>query len=376
MKTLRIASCPQPSVNPYFGLYFGALARFGVEVEYVRNVMQTPIVGPDGRAFEAVHLHWSVERHWRAFGGSTVAQLWGLWRWGRFLRRIKRAGVKVLWTVHELSPPEGGTLIDTRGYGLCARAADLCVCHSEACRQLVVQRFKVDASRTMVIPHGSYEGVLVPTQSREATREQRDLPAARRLLLCFGSQRPRKGLEVALEAMRHLGDGFHLVIQASTPSSKLRKWLDSLRDEHRGSRNVTFVDETDHDTLANLLNAADCVILPYLDIVGSGALAASLTLGRGVVVSDLPYFRESLAGAPEAGVFFPPGDARGLADAVRLYFSADDSRHRAAARQLADRLRWSDLVTPIGEWLQAHCNSERFHLSAAEADVRRGLTRA
>jgi glycosyltransferase involved in cell wall biosynthesis len=220
-----------------------------------------------------------------------------------------------------------------------------------------VQRFKVDASRTLVIPHGSYEGVLVPTQSREATREQRNLPAARRLLLCFGSQRPRKGLEVALEAMRHLGDGFHLVIQASTPSSKLRKWLDSLREEHRGARNVSFVDETDHATLANLLNAADCVILPYLDIVGSGALAASLTLGRGVVVSDLPYFRESLAGAPEAGVFFRPGDASALAAAVATFFSEDVAIRQLAARRLATQLRWDGLVTPIGEWLQANCRA-------------------
>ena len=80
---------------------------------------------------------------------------------------------------------------------------------------------------------------------------------------------------------------------------------------------MSFLQQELHDVdLANLLHAADCVVLPYLEIVGSGALAACLTLARGVVVSDLPYFRESLAREPDAGVFFRPGDAPGLAAAV------------------------------------------------------------
>ena len=359
MKTLRIASCPKPLVNPYFRLYSGALARFGVEVEYMDDVTRTFVVGPTGRAFDAVHFHWSVERNWRSFGRSTVAQLRGLARWYRFLRRAKRAGVKILWTAHELSPPDGGTWIDGLGYLLCARAADLCLCHSEVCRQQVVQRFRVAASRTIVIPLGTYEGVLVPTQSREATCIQWGLPAGRRLLLCFGHQRPRKGLEVALEAMRWLEKDFHLVVQASTLGSARRKlWLSGLREPYRASPNVSFLQQDqdlDDRDLANLLIAADCVILPYLDIVGSGALAACLTLGRGVVVSDLPYFRESLAQEPDVGVFFRPGDAPGLAAAVATFFSMDVSRREAAASRLARGLQWENLVTPVGEWLRAHC---------------------
>ena len=100
--------------------------------------------------------------------------------------------------------------------------------------------------------------------------------------------------------------------------------------------------------------AADCVILPYLDIVGSGALAACLTLECGVVVSDLPYFRESLAREPDVGVFFRPGDPEGLADAVARFFSVDLASRKAAASRLARDLRWENVVTPVGEWLQTH----------------------
>ncbi len=377
MKTLRIVSCPLPSVNPYLPLYYGALAPFGVEVEYVRNVMQTPLIGPSGPAFDAVHFHWSVERNWRFFGRRTVAQLYGLARWEHFLRRTRRAGIKILWTAHELSPPEFGTWIDALGYRLCAQAADLCVCHSEVCRQEVVQRFGVDAARTIAIPIGTYERVLVPTQSREATRIQLGVPAGRRLLVCFGYQRPRKGLEVVLEAMRSLHGDYHLVVQASTSSTKLKRWLNGIRETYRILPNVSFLHEEIHDAdLANLLLAADCAVLPYLEIVGSSALAASLTLDCGVVVSDLPYFRESLADEPDAGVFFRPGDAAALAAAVTTFFSSDTARRLAAVRRLASQWRWEDVVTPVGEWLQTHCEGHSMDLGVAEPRPERRLTRA
>ena len=358
MKALRIASFPTPTVNPYFGLYYEGLARFGVQVDYFRDITRAPLLtGPTGRLVDAVHFHWNLEKIWRSSGRSTLARLKGLAKWYRFLRRTKRAGVKILWTAHELAPPEGGTWSDRLGFLMCARAADLCISHSESSRQLVIRKFRLAADKTITIPHGNYDGVLIPTKTREAARLELGLPLDCRLLVCFGYQRPRKGLEVALDAMRLLDGNFHLVVQASGVNPKLKTWLSGLEEACRAS-NVSFLRrELDNTDLANLLTAADCVVLPYLEIVGSGALAACLTLGRAVVVSDLPYFRESLAEEPDAGVFFRPGNAADLAAAVNTFFAMDVSRREAAASRLADGLQWEALVTPIGEWLQSHRRS-------------------
>jgi glycosyltransferase involved in cell wall biosynthesis len=355
MTPLRIASWPRPGINPYCQLYYGALARFGVEVEYVDEAACRALGTPSGPACDAVHFHWNIEGIWRGFGRGPIRQLQGLHAWHRLLRRLKRAGTPILWTAHELSPPEDATWIDRLGYQLCARAADLSICHSEVCRQDVLQQFRVSPDRTIAIPIGAYDGVLTPARSAAETRERWGLPAAGHLLVCFGYQRPRKGLEVALEAMRRLDSGCHLAIHCSTRGGARKKWLRGLQEMYRDAPNVTFLhQELGGSDLADLLQAADCVVLPYLEIVGSAALAACLTAGRGVVVSDLPYFRESLAPEPDAGVFFRPGDPADLARAVQTFIAMDRVRREAAVGRLARERRWDQVVTPVGEWLQAH----------------------
>jgi beta-1,4-mannosyltransferase len=354
MTPLHIASWPRPGINPYCHLYYGALERFGVTVEYVEAPTRQPLVGASGRAFDAVHFHWNIEGIWRAFGRGAVRRLQGLVAWARLLRRLKRAGIPILWTAHELAPPEDGTWIDRLGYRLCVQSADLCVCHSEVCRDDVIRQFGVPRARTIVIPIGTYEAVLSPTRSPAETRATWGLPLDRRLLVCFGYQRPRKGLEVALEAMSRVGGDCHLAVHCSTRGGARKKWLRGLQETYRTAPNITFLhEELDGAELANLLTAADCVVLPYLEIVGSAALAACLTVGRGVVVSDLPYFREAMAQEPDAGVFFRPGDAAALAGAVRTFFAMDRARREAAVARLAAGRRWGQIVSPIGEWLQA-----------------------
>lgn len=349
---MLIASWPRPGINPYCELYYNALGRFGVEVEYLDDVAGA-LAGPE-IDYDAVHFHWNIEGIWRAFGRGSIRQLRGLVTWARLLRRLKRAGIPIIWTAHELSPPEDGTWIDRLGYQLCARSADLTICHSEVCRGDVLRQFRVAPERVVAIPLGAYDGVLTPTRPSGETRARRGLPASARLLLCFGYQRPRKGLEVALGAMSRLGPEYHLAIHCSTRGGARRKWLRGLREAHASATNITFLhEELDGHELGDLLHAADCIVLPYLEIVGSAALAACHTVERGVVVSDLPYFRESLATEPDAGVFFTPGDSADLARAVEDFFAIDRAPREAAMRRLAHERRWDHVVTPIGEWLQA-----------------------
>jgi glycosyltransferase involved in cell wall biosynthesis len=371
MTPLRIASWPRPGINPYCQLYYDALARFGVVVEYVDDITRQPLAGPAGRTFDIVHFHWNIEGIWRAFGKDPVRRLLGLAAWYRLLRRLKQAGITILWTAHELAPPEDETWIDRLGYRLCARSADLCLCHSDVCREDVLRRFGVEPVKTMTIPIGTYEAVLRASRSAAETRARWGLPSGRRLLVCFGYQRPRKGLEVALEAMRGLEADHHLVIHCSTRGGARKKWLRGLQEAYRDAPNVSFLhQELGGSDLADLLTAADCVILPYLEIVGSAALAACLTVGRGVVVSDLPYFRESLAEEPDAGVFFRPGDPAGLREAIATFFSMDRSRREAAVSRLARDRRWEQVVTPIGDWLQVRCADRAAAVDTAIQTVR------
>src|SRR4051794_33359304 len=59
--------------------------------------------------------------------------------------------------------------------------------------------------------------------------------------------------------------------------------------------------------------------IPYREITGSSALMSAVTFHRGVVASDLPFFRETLMGEPDAGRLALPDDPDALARTIPDY---------------------------------------------------------
>ena len=178
MKTLRIVSCPLPSVNPYLPCS-SELSRGSVRVEYLDNSCGLPSSDRRGaRSTPSTSTGASKELALLREKGPWTAL--GLATWDRFLRRAKRAGVRILWTAHELSPPEFGTWIDRLGYQLCAQAADLRV-PQRGVPGPGGSRFGVAAARTIAIPMGRYEGSW-SRRSRPRHALQLGVPAGRHLL--------------------------------------------------------------------------------------------------------------------------------------------------------------------------------------------------
>jgi glycosyltransferase involved in cell wall biosynthesis len=106
--------------------------------------------------------------------------------------------------------------------------------------------------------------------------------------------------------------------------------------------------------LVDLLEASDCVLFPYREITGSAALLGALTQRRGVVASDLPFFRDTLQFAPDAGVFCSPGDAAALANAIREFFEVPTEIRGAAAATVAAEHDWQRVVVPVVDWIATH----------------------
>ena len=98
---------------------------------------------------------------------------------------------------------------------------------------------------------------------------------------------------------------------------------------------------------ADVTAASDAVLLPYRAITGSSALLAALGLGRGVVTADLPYFREILAGEPDAGMVVPGWDTATWANALVEYLERPAAVRSLAALRLAARYPWDRCVEPL-----------------------------
>lgn len=341
-----IASFPVETNNPYLGLFYGALAPYGVEVFDEFRFSPRWLFATRG-ALDAVHIHWP-EQLWhsgRESKGKALLKLEAL------MVEAGAFGIKRIWTVHNLDPHEGVTWADRIGFRIMARHSDLLICHTDGAAEQVRRRYN-PRGRIVVMPHGSYAGRLPEPRPRAEALRALGLEEGPPILCCIGRLRDYKGLDVACEAQARLRDDTRLVIggipHPGFDMAPLKRYAQTLPG-------VTLIDRHLSDQeLADVLSVSEAALLPYRAITGSGALLAAWTQGCGVVASDLAFFREMIPEGSEAGRLFEPGSASALADTVRVYLAVPHERRRADALAQANRYGWEECVKTIaaavGEW--------------------------
>lgn len=345
---VNVASWPHwYAPNPYLNLLYAALRRKGIR-HHPDVPLDPAAMARHPARIDAVHLHW-LYPYWSEGDPNPLLRAGRLLRFGRVIRRLRRSGLRLVWTVHNLEPHGGAGPLARRAYRIVHRRADLRVHHSEWSRRAAEERYG-PAGPSVVVPHGNYEGVYPAGPSPAEARRRLGVEPDRELLLCFGQLRPYKGFDLAVEATGRLESGrYHLVV-AGRP---LEGQAGRLRALSRGRPDVTLVLRSlPRADLGALLGAADAVLLPYREVTTSGALLAALTAGCAVVASDLPYFREVLAGEPDASVLVEPGDAAALAAGIVETARVPRPWRSEAARRLAGRYRWDEVVRPLARWLR------------------------
>jgi glycosyltransferase involved in cell wall biosynthesis len=281
---------------------------------------------------------------------AAARGLAGAWR---YLRLAHRLGKRVAWTVHDLDHLDDPARADRVGNAVLGRMADLTICHSEQTRDRLVREFRVPARNVVVMPIGNFDGVYPPPRPRAETLARLGLAPGRRTLAAVGLVRSYKGFDLAVEAARELGDGYQLVVAGVVPAAFPEVRAD-LEARAAAAPNVRLLlDPISDADVADIHAAADCALLPYRAITGSAALLTAVTLGVGVVASDLPFFREVLDREPAAGEVCPVGDAAGLAAAVRRFFDRPPGERGRAARRLADGFAWDRVIRPVADRVAA-----------------------
>ena len=277
-----------------------------------------------------VHVQYLPMLKWK-----LPADLW-------FLRLVRWRGARILLTVHDIVPHDSGERYKAKFRELYSWV-DAIICHSDQVRTRLHEEFGVALEKIWVIPHGPFffdqGGVELP-----------DLPNPRNRgkgvqVLWQGILFPYKGVDLLLDA-------WHLV-EAGLPSATLviagtgsPEILDSVRAqvERLGLNQVTLdLRFLSSGELVEAYRSADIVVYPYRAITTSGALATGLALGKAVIASDLPVFRELLTDGENA-LLMPPGDARALADAI-LSLARDPERRHELERQVKE-MRFGQEVWP------------------------------
>jgi glycosyltransferase involved in cell wall biosynthesis len=251
-----------------------------------------------------------------------------------FVQFCRRRGSKIVLTAHDLLPHDTGEAHKQTFRDL-YRMVDGIICHSDNIRTRLRDEFSVPEEKIAVIPHGPFFYDL-PTTNSEQTLRSFDLEPGKLIVLWQGIIFPYKGIDLLLNAWQHVeasNDNVSLLIVGTGApefAQQIREQISSLGLKHV-QLHLRFVSS---EELVALYRAADIVVYPYRAITTSGALATGLALGKTIIASDLPVFRELLTDRENA-LLVDPNNAAELAAALIALSTDSRLRSQLAANVLA-----------------------------------------
>lgn len=290
---------------------------------------------------------------WRPI--NPPADLWGLWKLYRFLRRAgytvvhthtskagfvgrfaaRAAGVPVVvHTAHGFAFHEASSCPTIWLYSwleqLAARCCDRVVTVSDFHRRWALALGISTPEKVIAIPNGIPESRVHPTRPREEVRGELGLAPGDFVILSTGRLAPQKGLDLILSVIPHLvarlDCSFKVLFAGDGP---IKPTLQQMARELSITDRVHFLGF--RDDIGNLLAASDLVVLPTLREGLSIALLEAMAAGKAVLTTTIGSNREVLE-ASEAGWLVPPGDPNRLAEGIERLAREDSLRRSLGER--------------------------------------------
>lgn len=334
--------------NPYQGLLYSEMQRLGAQIIYLGqwtpsrtlNLLVLPLEIAARRIGGArlIHLHWVFAfafpggRRFRAM--RQLAYAWFL----LWLRVCRLLGMHLVWTVHNVVPHTPVFADDVSARRALVKASDLVLAHSPSA---LAELAAIGAmpGRSAVIPHGPIAGTRPAAVAGALTAAGRP-----RRFLFFGRVADYKGVEDLLAAFAAMpGDaGAHLTVAGHCDDSRLRSRLEALARSAAG-RIVLRLEHVPEEEVAQVLAAADVVVLPFRRITTSGSAMLALSHGRPLIVPDLA----ALADLPDQAVVRYTGHVPALTAALTRLACADAETLAAmsvAAYGYAFGITWREIA--------------------------------
>jgi glycosyltransferase involved in cell wall biosynthesis len=288
---------------------------------------------------DVFHLHWTQPYlYWP--GRSSPSRILS-WRLTFQLRVLRRLGVRLVWTVHNIAAHEGeDSGAELRVSRQIAYMCDALIVHCEAARNLAIQAYMLQPARTdrvVVVPHGNYFDAYPATISRAEARASFGFGESERVFLLLGALRGYKGASELIAEFRKLPDPNARLLIAGKPFTP--ELLAELKAQTQGDPRIVgrleFIPDVD---IPRLLLASDCAVLPFRDVLTSGSLILAMSFGLPAIAPRLGCLPETVA---EDGAFlYDAGDPDGLPGALKSALTSDLAAMGAANRARIEGFTW------------------------------------
>ena len=293
-----------------------------IESEAVLNTANPLSYGRAARRIAAWKPDVVVMKYWMSYLAPSL---------GSVARRLRRRGIKVIAILDNVIPHEA-RFFDKPFSRWFLRSVSGCIAMSRAV--LADMQSLTPEKPCSLVPHPLYDhfGARIP---REEALVRLGLPTDRRTLLYFGLIRDYKGLDLLIEAMRHLDESYQLMAAGECYGSFERYEQLAVGDPRIHLQNRYIGDEE----VPLFFSAADLCVLPYRSATQSGITAISLHF-------DLPLAATPVGGLPESigetgvGVMAREVSPEAIAAAVRDYFDGKETGCREAISAFKRTATW------------------------------------
>lgn len=335
--------------SPYLRHLADALIEQGTPVDFWRgptrsatlNIMLGPIwmILLAWRGVQIVHVHWTYgfSRSSSALGGRIAR-----WWFGVFLNVAHAAGLKIIWTAHNILPHEAVFDDDMSARRVLAARADAIIALSPHGAQEVSKLF--GATKVTVISHGPLEIVSSPA-GRDSAREALKV-GPRPCFSFFGNLRPYKGIETLIAAAELLGPGIAVRIAGRGDPTYVAHLARLVTTANSAGADIQLEPRWRSDAeIADLLAASDVCVFPFIHADNSGSVLLALTAGLPVIIPDLSQLRH----IDNAGVrrYDPANPVRTLSEVMAIDANLSHVELRtlgSASRRWALGFNWSEIA--------------------------------
>ncbi|NJD51869.1 MAG: glycosyltransferase [Candidatus Methanoperedens sp.] len=310
-----------------FGTFFGLFAVF-------RSVWK--FWKPD-----IIHIHWTYPY---IFGDNKIITIIKSSEFIFELFLLKLSGISVIWTVHNIINHEGKFKnVELFFNKILARLCNNVIVHCSFAKKEVMKVYGINGSNITVIPHGNYIGSYENVISYSQARERLKLNMKDIVFLNFGQIRPYKGINELITSFETLNNpNVRLLIVGKPLNNKVAQ---DILDRCQNNTHIkTFFGFIPDNEVQVYMNAADIVILPYKDILTSGAVIIAMSFGRPIIATLTGCLADTL---DEKGSFLYLKTEGGLLETMQRVLNTDKAKLQSMGAhnlRLAEGLGWDEIA--------------------------------
>jgi glycosyltransferase involved in cell wall biosynthesis len=326
--TVRVLPWPLWMSNPYLSRFCREIEVRGVEVVMADRIMGLGKLAPG----DWVHLHWPGEPLVSSHRWLYASQSWGF---EVFLRMLKRRGLRLAWSAHNLFPHDD----PHPDLGRQARRnlvphLDHVFVHFPSAIGTIAEELDYRGPTT-VIPHGNYIDDYGELGDREAARARLELPAEGFIALMLGQLRAYKGIGEAVTAFLALaGEQDRLIIAGRT----IGDIGPELKIAQGDPRVIVRLGHVPNDQIGPYHAAADCFVAAHRSTFTSGSAVMALSLGCPIVG---PAVNHLASLGPEPRLWATDGSVEGLSEGLRRRKAAGAVDRAAIREWTREHLSWA-----------------------------------